>query len=121
MIYINQFSIDYHNTKALKFYEIQQSVSPLNAFLFVSEMLFTFSCRWNYRPDHCMYMPVCKSAVEEGVKVLHGCRRAFHIDKWPTFKAIYSAIKSFDFNHDRSSLLKVFAFVFKSFYPLHEF
>nr|CAB3251447.1 glucoside xylosyltransferase 1-like [Phallusia mammillata] len=69
------------------------------------EMLFTFPCKWNYRPDHCMYMPICKSANQEGVKVLHGCRRAFQEGtKWPTFRAVYKAIEDYNFNGDISTI-----------------
>ena len=74
---------------------------------FILEKLLTFSCHWNYRPDHCMYMQVCKSSNEHGVKILHGCRRAFHVEKWPTFKAIYNAIKSFDLDNELHTLLRV--------------
>merc|ERR1719376_1270797 len=60
------------------------------------EKLFVYPCQWNYRPDHCMYSQTCHSAVEEGVAVLHGNRRAFLNDKQPAFKAVYGAIADFD-------------------------
>jgi len=56
------------------------------------DLLYQYSCEWNYRPDHCMYMSNCHAAELRGVSVLHGCRRAFHIDKWPVFRAIYQAV-----------------------------
>ncbi len=36
-----------------------------------------------------MYGSNCKTAESDGVKVLHGCRRAFHDNNQPAFKAIY--------------------------------
>jgi len=58
------------------------------------DLLYQYSCEWNYRPDHCMYMSNCHAAELHGVSVLHGCRRAFHIDKWPVFRAIYQAVEN---------------------------
>lgn len=55
------------------------------------EMLYVFSCDWNFRPDHCMYGSNCKAAEESGVSIVHGNRRAFHDGKQPTFKAVYDA------------------------------
>ena len=40
-----------------------------------------------------MYMSICKPAEESGVYVLHGCRRVWHEDKQPAFKAIYTTFK----------------------------
>ena len=57
------------------------------------EMLYVYSCDWNYRPDHCMYMHICDGAVKNGVSVLHGSRRVWFNDKQPAFKAIYNAFK----------------------------
>lgn len=62
-------------------------------FHFYPHQLYIFSCEWNYRPDHCMYMSVCKPAEDSGVYVLHGCRRVWHEDKQPAFKAIYTAFQ----------------------------
>nr|XP_018667666.1 glucoside xylosyltransferase 2-like [Ciona intestinalis] len=70
------------------------------------EMLYVMSCYLNYRPDHCMYMQMCGSAVENGVSVMHGCRRSFHNDKWPSFKAVYKAFKDYSFYNPLSSLLQ---------------
>lgn len=57
------------------------------------EMVFTFPCHWNYRPDHCIYGSNCIPAEEEGVLMLHGNRGVFHSDKQPAFKAVYDAFK----------------------------
>lgn len=62
-------------------------------FHFYPEQLYVFTCEWNYRPDHCMYMSVCKPAEVTGAYVLHGCRRVWHEDKQPAFKAVYQAFK----------------------------
>ena len=58
-----------------------------------SEKLYVYPCEWNYRPDHCMYMSVCKTAETNGVKVIHGNRRVFFNEKQPVFKAFYEAIR----------------------------
>lgn len=65
-------------------------------FHFYPHQLYVFSCEWNYRPDHCMYMSICKPAEDTGVYVLHGCRRVWHEDKQPAFKAVYTAFKMHD-------------------------
>ena len=50
-----------------------------------------------------MYMSICKPAEDSGVYVLHGCRRVWHEDKQPAFKAIYTAFQKvwivLDFGH----------------------
>ena len=60
--------------------------------LFV-EKLRVLPCQWNYRPDHCMYGSVCKTAETEGVFIVHGNRGYYHNDKQPAFKAIYQSIR----------------------------
>ncbi|RZC42736.1 glucoside xylosyltransferase 2, partial [Asbolus verrucosus] len=55
--------------------------------------LYLYSCRYNFRPDHCMYMSVCKPAEKEGVAVIHGSRGFFHSEKQPVFQAIYRAFE----------------------------
>lgn len=55
------------------------------------EFVYTYECDWNYRPDHCMYMSVCKPAETHGISVLHGNRGVLHNDKHPQFKAVYDA------------------------------
>ena len=60
---------------------------------FFSDQLYVYTCEWNYRPDHCMYMSVCKDIEIRGISVLHGCRRVMHNEKQPAFKAVYTAFK----------------------------
>ncbi|KAF4114712.1 glucoside xylosyltransferase 1 [Onychostoma macrolepis] len=64
------------------------------------EMVFSFPCHWNYRPDHCIYGSNCIPAEEEGVLMLHGNRGVFHSDKQPAFKAVYNAFKHYIFGQD---------------------
>lgn len=59
-------------------------------FFFHPDKLFVFNCEWNYRPDHCMYMSVCKAP--SGVKIVHGNRGYFHSDKQPVFSAVYNTV-----------------------------
>ncbi|XP_012173005.1 glucoside xylosyltransferase 1 isoform X2 [Bombus affinis] len=66
--------------------------------------------RWieyNYRPDHCMYMPVCTKAEKEGALVLHGSRGTFHSQKQPPFRAIYRAMQEYQLNTDPYDYLLV--------------
>jgi len=70
------------------------------------EQLYLYSCNWNYRPDHCMYMSTCKVAEEKGVSVLHGCRSSFQNDKQPAFRAIYQAIRDYEFGAPLEALLE---------------
>lgn len=56
-------------------------------------------CEWNYRPDHCMYLSVCKTAERGGVFVLHGNRGALHANKEPAFVAVYNAFCKVCANH----------------------
>ncbi|XP_050303873.1 glucoside xylosyltransferase 2-like [Anthonomus grandis grandis] len=68
--------------------------------------LYIYPCRYNYRPDHCMYTSICKSAEKEGVAVLHGSRGVFHnMEKQPVFKVIYTVFEAFQLGGD---LLKDF-------------
>lgn len=57
------------------------------------ESLLEFPCKWNYRPDHCIYGSNCASAEESGVYILHGNRGVYHDHKQPAFRAIYEAIR----------------------------
>ncbi|XP_022315436.2 glucoside xylosyltransferase 2-like [Crassostrea virginica] len=66
-------------------------------FHFHPDELYVYPCEWNYRPDHCMYMSVCKGADHSGAYVLHGSRRSMHNEKQPAFKAVYSTFKEYDF------------------------
>lgn len=69
-------------------------------FHYHSDKLYIYSCRYNYRPDHCMYMSVCKTAEEEGVAVIHGSRGFFHSKKQPVFQAIYKAVEEYQLGED---------------------
>uniref|UniRef100_A0A6B2EA77 UDP-D-xylose:beta-D-glucoside alpha-1,3-D-xylosyltransferase n=1 Tax=Phlebotomus kandelakii TaxID=1109342 RepID=A0A6B2EA77_9DIPT len=62
-------------------------------FHFHPEKLFVFPCEWNYRPDHCMYMSVCKAP--SGVRIVHGNRGYFHSEKQPAFREIFAAIEEY--------------------------
>ena len=74
--------------------------------MFCLEQIYEFSCEWNYRPDHCIYENNCQKAQINGVKILHGCRSAFHNDKYEEFKSIYQIIHQWKFNSTlKSSLL----------------
>ncbi|XP_027899771.1 glucoside xylosyltransferase 1 isoform X1 [Xiphophorus couchianus] len=64
------------------------------------EFLLEFPCKWNYRPDHCIYGSNCASAEEDGVYVLHGNRGVYHDYKQPAFRAVYEAIKKYSFGSD---------------------
>ncbi|XP_059367893.1 glucoside xylosyltransferase 1 [Carassius carassius] len=75
-------------------------------FHFNPEMVFTFPCHWNYRPDHCIYGSNCILAEEEGVLMLQGNRGVFHSDKQTAFKAVYDAFKHYMFGED---LIKSFS------------
>ncbi|XP_018333777.1 glucoside xylosyltransferase 1 isoform X1 [Agrilus planipennis] len=69
-------------------------------FHYHSDKLFIYPCRFNFRPDHCMYMSICKSAEKDGAAVLHGSRGFFHSDKQPAFKIIYNAFEKFQLGGD---------------------
>lgn len=60
------------------------------------DKLFVYLCDWNYRPDHCMYTSVCKSAEKHGVAMVHGNRGVFHSRKHPAFKAIYDTFQKYN-------------------------
>ena len=67
--------------------------------------MYIYDCEWNYRPDHCMYGSNCKTAELNGAKVLHGCRRCFHNDKIPAFKAVYQVFDWYNFEKTRRGTL----------------
>ncbi|XP_046984397.1 glucoside xylosyltransferase 1 isoform X1 [Schistocerca americana] len=69
-------------------------------FHFHPDKLYVYPCRYNYRPDHCMYMSVCHSADKEGVAVLHGSRGSFHSEKQPPFHALYTAMEEYQLGTD---------------------
>lgn len=67
-------------------------------FYYHPDKLYLFPCEWNYRPDHCMYMPVCKAI--NGVKILHGNRGYFHADKQPLFSTTFRVIQEYRLGDD---------------------
>ncbi|XP_060079324.1 glucoside xylosyltransferase 2-like [Ylistrum balloti] len=69
-------------------------------FHYYPEQLYVYPCEWNYRPDHCMYMSVCKGGDRDGASVLHGNRRVMHNDKQPAFKAAYDTFVKHQFGAD---------------------
>lgn len=71
---------------------IKFNASPGSIRLFL-ECLLEFPCKWNYRPDHCIYGSNCASAEESGVYILHGNRGVYHDHKQPAFRAVYEAIR----------------------------
>lgn len=60
-------------------------------FYYHPDKLYIFSCIFNYRPDHCMYVNVCN--INEGIRILHGNRGYFHLNKQPIFRKIYETIR----------------------------
>ncbi|XP_037552084.1 glucoside xylosyltransferase 1 [Nematolebias whitei] len=71
------------------------------------DFLLEFPCKWNYRPDHCIYGSNCASAEEDGVYILHGNRGVYHDYKQPAFRAVYEAIRKYSFGTDPvASLLR---------------
>ncbi|XP_019871716.1 glucoside xylosyltransferase 1 [Aethina tumida] len=64
------------------------------------DKLYLYSCRYNFRPDHCMYMSICKASEKKGVAVVHGSRGFFHSEKQPVFQAIYKAFEEFQLGGD---------------------
>ncbi|KAJ8945037.1 hypothetical protein NQ318_019032 [Aromia moschata] len=64
------------------------------------DKLYIYSCRFNYRPDHCMYTSVCKPAESQGVAVIHGSRGFFHSEKQPIFQAVYRSFEEFQLGGD---------------------
>ncbi|XP_072386802.1 glucoside xylosyltransferase 1-like [Diabrotica undecimpunctata] len=74
------------------------------------DKLYIYSCRFNYRPDHCMYTSVCKPAESEGVAVIHGSRGFFHSEKQPIFQAVYRSFEEYPLGGD----------IYREFYQLLE-
>ncbi|CAF0843767.1 unnamed protein product [Rotaria sordida] len=67
-------------------------------FSYYPEQIYEFGCDWNYRPDHCVYENNCQMAKLDGIKIIHGCRSAFHNDKYQEFKSIYQVIHNWKFD-----------------------
>lgn len=57
------------------------------------ELLLLFSCRWNYRSDHCMYGAYCAVGAPA---VVHGSRKAFVKDSEPAFRALHRAMEEYE-------------------------
>uniref|UniRef100_L7M2I9 UDP-D-xylose:beta-D-glucoside alpha-1,3-D-xylosyltransferase n=1 Tax=Rhipicephalus pulchellus TaxID=72859 RepID=L7M2I9_RHIPC len=57
------------------------------------ERLLLFSCRWNYRTDHCMYGAYCTAGPPA---VIHGSRRAFISDSEPAFRGLHQAMEQYE-------------------------
>uniref|UniRef100_A0A8D9AK01 Glucoside xylosyltransferase 1 n=1 Tax=Cacopsylla melanoneura TaxID=428564 RepID=A0A8D9AK01_9HEMI len=69
-------------------------------FYYHPETLLVFPCRFNFRTDHCRYMPNCESAMSDGVIVMHGSRAAFLSYKVPPFTLIYQAFQEYQLTQD---------------------
>ncbi|XP_050692432.1 glucoside xylosyltransferase 2-like [Eriocheir sinensis] len=69
-------------------------------FHFHPDKLYVYGCEYNLRPDHCMYMSVCRTAETHGIFVLHGNRGTFHNAKQPAFRAVYRAWEQFQLGQD---------------------
>lgn len=69
-------------------------------FHFHPDKLYVYGCEYNLRPDHCMYMSVCKTAETRGIFVLHGNRGTFHTNKQPAFRAVYQAWDKYELGQD---------------------
>ncbi|CAI9730271.1 glucoside xylosyltransferase 1-like [Octopus vulgaris] len=91
--------IEYYKTYRYKIVYGDQDLVNIY-FHFNADELYIFDCHWNYRPDHCMYMSVCKSAEKEGAAIIHGCRRVMHNDQQPAFRSVYRTFKKHRFGAD---------------------
>lgn len=67
-------------------------------FSYHPEKLLVFPCEFNYRPDHCMYMSVCKAS--KGIRIVHGNRAYFHSEREPVFSTIYRIFEEYQFGTD---------------------
>ena len=74
-------------------------------FHFFPEKLKIFPCDLNYRQDHCMYMHVCKRAEDLGVSILHGARGVYQNEKEMAFRAVYEALRDYQFGTDMKTNL----------------
>ncbi|GAB6022327.1 hypothetical protein CHUAL_006449 [Chamberlinius hualienensis] len=71
------------------------------------DKLYVYPCEWNYRPDHCMYASICKSAEKNGVATLHGNRGVFHTNKHPAFRIIHETFQKYNLGENvRTGLLE---------------
>lgn len=69
-------------------------------FHFHPDKLLLLNCDTNYRPDQCTYGSACASAAEQGARVLHGSRSAFHFAKQPAFSAVHKAARDYQLGTD---------------------
>lgn len=62
------------------------------------DIVLLFTCRWNYRTDHCMYGNNCADAPAEqhGIGLMHASRSSFHDEQHPLFPAVYRAFLHYD-------------------------
>lgn len=93
----NDYMLPLHNEYKLKITWGDQDLINI-LFYFHPDKLYVFPCQFNYRPDHCMYMSVCKA--QNGVQILHGNRGYFHADKQPVFSIIYRLIEEYQLGMD---------------------
>lgn len=94
-----QYVIPIHKEYRLKITWGDQDIINI-IFHYHPEKLLVYDCRYNYRPDHCMYMSVCSEAEKKGALVLHGSRGTFHSQKQPPFKLVYTAMQEYQLNTD---------------------
>ncbi|XP_070382368.1 glucoside xylosyltransferase 2-like [Dermacentor albipictus] len=71
------------------------------------ERLLVFSCRWNYRTDHCMHGTHC---TEGPPAVVHGSRNVFAVYSQPPFWELHQAMREYELGE---SLVDTFINVFK--------
>ncbi|XP_075527087.1 glucoside xylosyltransferase 2-like [Dermacentor variabilis] len=71
------------------------------------QRLLLFSCRWNYRIDHCMFGTHC---TERPVALVHGSRNVFALYSQPAFWELYQAMAEYQLGE---SLGDTFIDVFK--------
>ncbi|XP_077527439.1 glucoside xylosyltransferase 1-like isoform X3 [Haemaphysalis longicornis] len=57
------------------------------------ERIFTFTCRWNYRAEHCDGSALC---TDGPVAAVHGSRRMFLRPSNPAFTVLHEAIKKYN-------------------------
>lgn len=58
------------------------------------EGIFTFTCRWNYRAEHCSGSALCSDGP---VAAVHGSRRMFLRQEDPAFSELHAAIKKYNY------------------------
>ncbi|KAK2724580.1 hypothetical protein QYM36_001167 [Artemia franciscana] len=86
-------------------------------FHYHADKILVLPCEFNYRPDHCMYMSVCRTVENNGVYVLHGNRGAFINEKQPTFRAFYDSFNEFIPGEKLTSLVELVSAKFDATSP----